>query len=167
MVGSTKISAAKELIETAIGGPAPDGYTFNERAYTPDEDKLTGIVFLLVDSMETRKEIWDHTLRYNAAVPLVIESRMALRHGLIYGVNPISDAKYWEDAWYPDSEVEEETTACGASQTMGPNAAILAGLMAWQFVHWWNLQPVQQSLIVQFDPISVLDNSPSTGVRAA
>lgn len=107
---------------------------------------------MLVDDMETRKKIWEKHIKFNPKVPFMIEARMGTHHGHILTINPMNmdDIGLWESLWFPNEAVKEETTACGASQTMCPTASIMAGYMAWQFVQAMNKADYNKNFTVQF-----------------
>ena len=52
--------------------------------------RLSGIVFLMVDSMEQRKLIWENAIKMKSAIQLLIEPRMGIDVGRIYNVNPVN-----------------------------------------------------------------------------
>jgi len=95
---------------------------------------------MLVDDMNTRKELWEAHVKFNPKVKFMIEARMGTHHGQIFTIKPLDmdDINMWESLWFPNEDVVEDVTACGASQTMCPTASIMAGYMAWQFVQAMN-----------------------------
>lgn len=126
----------------------------NSKLLTNKSKKLSGIVFLLVDDMQSRKEIWEHHIKFNNTVPFMIEARMGTHHGQIFTINPmdLKEIKLWESFWYPNEAVKETTTACGGSQTMCPTASIIAGHMAWQFINVINKDDYQRNLTLGISP---------------
>lgn len=102
------------------------------------DTKLAGIVFVLTDTMKSRDEIFKKALKYNIAVPLVIETRMGLESGIIYSINPSSKIHIdkYEKTLYTDEVAV--TSMCGVSQSVAPTALIVANYAIWQFFRWFN-----------------------------
>lgn len=101
---------------------------------------LGEVVFLLTDTMASRKEIWEKGLKFKLQTRLLVETRMGSDNGRIYALNPnlLDHIRAWEEAWYPDEEAE--VSACGASISVGPTAEIIAGLAVWQMVRWFAIE---------------------------
>lgn len=100
--------------------------------------KLKGIVFLLTDTMASRKEIWTNCLKYNPNIDMVVETRMGLRDGRIYCINPMNPehVKAYEATLYDDGEAE--VSACGTSQSIAPTATLVASMAVWGLLNWHN-----------------------------
>jgi molybdopterin/thiamine biosynthesis adenylyltransferase len=99
------------------------------------EGRLSGYVFMMVDSMKARKEIWERSIKQKSAVKLLIEPRMGLDMSRIYNVNPIdmSHITNYEDTFYTDEEAE--TSACGTSQTVITTAMSVASHCVRQLIN--------------------------------
>lgn len=93
----------------------------------------TGVVFLLTDTMSSRRDIgkW---LRTQYLVRRVIETRMASSHGDVYAFDPMNSAAV--DAWMATltDDSPGETSPCGASISVGPTASVLANLAVWEYI---------------------------------
>jgi hypothetical protein len=90
--------------------------------------KLNGIVIMAVDSMATRKEIYEkHKLHMGCE--WLIDARMGAETMLIYTVNPnsLEDQKHYEGTLYSDKEAVQEP--CTAKSTTYC-ALVLSGLIA-------------------------------------
>lgn len=98
------------------------------------DQKISGYVFLLTDTMSSRKEIWENSLKFNTEISLVIETRMGIdlmRTYCIETTNPDTiDA--WESSLCEDDDAE--VSACGGRTSIGPTADILAASAVWQFM---------------------------------
>ena len=92
-IGKLKVNAMKEMIKTGSG---IDVVEHNEKVVSTQ--KLGNIVFLLVDSMKARKEIWGNILKYNTGIECMIETRMSSNSGRVYTIKPYSPThiKLWE-----------------------------------------------------------------------
>jgi molybdopterin/thiamine biosynthesis adenylyltransferase len=89
---------------------------------------MKGIVFLLTDTMDSRREIAENSLKLNNQVLAVIETRMAISHGNVFCFDPKNLTQYnkWVNTLISDDEGEE--SACGTSLTVGTTASIIANL---------------------------------------
>jgi|CXWL01.1.fsa_nt_gi molybdopterin/thiamine biosynthesis adenylyltransferase len=134
-IGSGKVDALARLVTRDTG-----------TAITIHHERVDGsqnfgeVVFLLTDTMSSRREIWEQGLKYKLATKLVIETRMGSDNGRVYTVNPNkrSHIRAWEDTLYSDDEAE--VSACGASVSVGPTAEIVAGLAVWQMIRWFSVE---------------------------
>ena len=134
-IGEAKVNALMELIEAATGVKV----TTHEVPVT-GETTLSGVVFVLTDTMKSRKEIWDGAIRLKLPIRLMIETRMGASEGRVYTVQPTSvdDIRGWEATLYEDKDAE--VSACGASITVGPTAETLSGIAVWQYIRQCNYE---------------------------
>ncbi len=116
--------------------------------------ELSGIVFLLVDSMDVRKEIWDGAIKMNPNVDLMVETRMAIDGGYIYTIKPtdLDDVRFWEAAWYPDSEAEESPCT---SRAISPTVAMIAAHAVWKLIKFANGLEYQRELLISAQPAAI------------
>jgi molybdopterin/thiamine biosynthesis adenylyltransferase len=128
-IGQLKVQAMSEIVKSQTG---VDIHIHNEKV--DGTQRFGDYVFLLVDTMSARKEIFEKSLKYKTSTKLMIETRMGADSGRAYVINPIKSQhiKGWENTWYPDTDVE--VSACGASISVGPTAEIISGLAVWQLV---------------------------------
>ena len=134
-IGKTKIHACEVWYKRKTGYIPPDEMVFSEAKLPHPETKVAGSVFLLTDSMASRREIFEKCIRDNDDVYRVIEVRMAATHGNVHLFNPHVEEEV--DAWINtliDDDLAE-VSACGSSLTVGTTASILANMAVWQFVH--------------------------------
>ena len=151
-VGALKVDALASIVKAATG-----------TAVTVHPEKVDGsqplgeIVFVLTDTMTSRKEIWLRALKFKLATKLVVETRMGADQGRVYSVNPSRPGhiKAYEQTLYADDIAE--VSACGASVSVGPTAEFLSGLAAWQLVRWFSIE--------QGNAEDVLDNEIVFGLR--
>jgi molybdopterin/thiamine biosynthesis adenylyltransferase len=130
-IGRPKVEALSDIVKAHTG---LDITIHNERV--DGSQKLGEVVFLLTDTMASRKEIWQKALRMKITTKLMIETRMGVEQGRVYVVNPIKPAqvKGWEETLYDDDVAE--TSACGSTISVGPTAAYITGLAVWQLIRW-------------------------------
>lgn len=97
--------------------------------------RLSGYVFLMVDSMSERKRIWMDSIKLKPSVTHLIEPRMGLDECRIYNVNPmdLTQIKGYEANHYTDEEAS--VSACGASQSVITTAMCTAGHCVRQFIN--------------------------------
>ena len=119
-----------------------------ERKFT--NQRLSGVVFLMVDSMEQRKKIWESSIKLNPSVNLLIEARMGLDVGRVYNVEPtnLTHIKKYEDTYYDDDVTE--ISACGNSKTVISTAL---GIVSWcvrQLINWHNKIELDNEILIDF-----------------
>jgi hypothetical protein len=135
-IGKLKVRALKEILWDQAGCHAE---IFNSKVEGPTN--LNSFVFLAVDSMYSRKEIWNSSIKMNPHVSLMIDARMGDNIGRILSVNPNAPEdieRYEESSDYSDEESEEN--ACAQKTSVGPTACILAGWAVWQFMRWFAME---------------------------
>jgi len=117
--------------------PTPTMHFINEAVTA--ETKLKGTVFLMVDTMKARREIFEDCIKGNPDVGRVIDVRMASTHGNILSFNPHTQGDQWLDTLFSDDI--GEVSACGSSLTVGTTASVLANLAVWQYMHYRQDKP--------------------------
>ena len=128
-VGKSKVSALAEIIKEKTGLSVE---THDEKV---TDQRLDGYVFLLTDTMASRKEIFENSLKYKPNTKMVFETRMGTDTGMIYSFcsyKPSHIKKWLDRSDYGDDEAE--VSACGTSISVGMTAAIIANLAVWQFI---------------------------------
>ncbi|MBI4533898.1 MAG: ThiF family adenylyltransferase, partial [Candidatus Melainabacteria bacterium] len=81
-IGQLKVDALHDLVL------AQTGLNIHKHAERVDGSQELGeIVFLLTDTMASRKEIWTKGIRYKMRTKLMIETRMGSDQGRVYTVN--------------------------------------------------------------------------------
>ena len=113
--------------------------------------RLSGYVFLMVDSMKGRKDIWERSIKGKSAVKLLVEPRMGLNEARIYNVNPLdlTQQRAYEACWYPDDEAE--VSACGTSQSVITTALLTASFCARQLINHCNDVELFNEILI--DPV--------------
>lgn len=136
-IGQFKVDALAEIVKRDTGNVI---HVHNEKHTGDRTQPLGDVVFLLTDTMESRKQIWDGALKFRPHTSLVIETRMGADDGRIYTINPSkpNHIKEWEATLYDDDEAE--VSACGGSVSVGPTAEILAGIAKWQLIRWFAIE---------------------------
>lgn len=119
--GKLKVEATKEIVEDFTGLKVKTRNEFYKN------QRLTGIIISGVDSMKTRKEIWEQ-IKLKPGVRLYIEARMGGEQFRIFAVNPCDpdDIEFYEENLYPDEEVER--LPC-TQQTILYTPRVLSGLV--------------------------------------
>lgn len=159
-IGQLKVDALKRIIEASTG-----------TVMTAHPEKVDGsqrlgeVVFLLTDTMASRRTIWEGSLKFKLYTKLMVETRMGADSGRIYAVNPNrpSDATAWENTLYDDTETEE-MTACRSPISVGPTAEIISGFAVWQMIRWFAIEQggegeLDQETVVSVRPATLLANS--------
>jgi hypothetical protein len=149
-VGRAKVDALKEIISEATGIEI----TVHNEAVTGGT-KLHGIVFLLVDSMNVRKDIWLGSLKFKLSVELMIETRMAIDNGRVYAIKPSrpADIKLWEGTLYSDEEAEESPCT---NRSIAPTVSFIASLAVWKLIKFFNGEDYERELILCARPSTII-----------
>lgn len=127
------------------------GFTVNARNEKVDGSvPLQGIVFMFTDTMKSRKDIYNRAIKNNPSIDLLIETRMDLRGGRIYVVDPKNreQTKMYEQTFYSDDEAE--VSACGVSQTVLPSALAITSHAIWKLLNYINGETVYNETILDF-----------------
>lgn len=156
-VGTTKVTGLYRWAQRKLGhDPYDDTHVVCMRLLPKDSNLLDGTVFLLVDSLETRRQLVEALPTPCFDIPRVIDTRMAATHGVIYTFNPSipeQRAQYLETL---GSDEDAEVSACGSPFSVAPTAALIANLAVWQFINA-KTNPEAASAIIKayFKPLIV------------
>ncbi|HSI21059.1 MAG TPA: ThiF family adenylyltransferase [Verrucomicrobiae bacterium] len=133
-IGQLKVEALAEIVKRSTGT------VITQYPFAADGSKQLGnVVFLMTDTMRSRKEIWGKAIKLKPHVSLMIETRMGTDNGRIYSIVPfqIQHVRMWEETLYDDAEAGVEVAACGTNISVGPSAEIVSGLAVWQLMRWF------------------------------
>ena len=113
-------------------------------------EPLSGIVFMLTDTMKSRRDIYERSIKNNPNIDLLIETRMDLRGGRIYVIDPKDkeQTNQYEQTFYGDDEAE--VSACGVSQTVLPSALAITSHAIWKLLNYINGEEVFSETILDF-----------------
>lgn len=160
-IGRLKGEAIKDIVKQSTG----TDITFH-LAEATGKERFGEVVFMLTDTMSSRKNIWDKAIKYQPVTKLLIETRMGADTGRIYTIDPCkrNHIQRYEETLYED-EVVTEVSACGASTTVGATAEMISGLAVWQMMRWFAIEyscsedQLENELIISTRPTLVLSNS--------
>lgn len=127
------------------------GYSVRGRNMKIDGTQpMQGIVFMLTDTMASRKRIYDVAIKNNPNIDLLIETRMDLRGGRIYAIDPKNPehTEEYEQTLYSDDE--SEVSACGISQTVLPTAIGIVSNAIWKLLNFINNEEFPNETFVDF-----------------
>lgn len=146
-VGKPKVQALAEMLKEDV---LSDYKVHAERV--DGSQSLGEVVFLLTDTMGSRKEIWDKSIKLQPRTRIMIETRMGVDNGRIYAINPCSldHIRRWEATLYTDSEAE--VSACGGRTSVGPTAEVIAGIAVWRMICWAREEEIENETIFQLRP---------------
>lgn len=133
-IGKLKVAALAEMVLRQTGleiEQCPE--------YVDGTQALGPIVFLLTDTMASRKQIWENGIRFKSRIKLMIETRLGADSMYIYSINPcaLPEVEGWESTLVDDAKVER--SACGSKTSVGPSAGILAEKAVWQLIRWFDI----------------------------
>jgi len=142
-IGTSKVWACAGNIKETVGF-----WPCKHEERVTGETELSGIVFLLTDTMTSRAEIFKKAIRNNLSVPLLVETRMGLEGGRVYALNPCDkkQVELYLSTMYTDDEAA--VSACGISQSLAPTAAIMAGLAVWQLLKFHSNETIDNEILI-------------------
>lgn len=154
MVGQHKLDALYTLILEQTGDEI---HTHRQRV--EGGEPLGQVVFVLTDTMASRKAIFDG-LKYKLGTKVMIETRMGRDSGYVYTVEPWRPEQIarYESTLYSDDEAETEASYCGTQITVNATADLIAGFAVWQFIRWWQREQAGEG---QVDFELLFGSSPS------
>lgn len=143
-IGVPKVKALWDVVFLATGTQI----NIKNEKYT--NQRLTGIVFLMVDSMAERKRIWEESIKLKSQIKLMIEPRMGLDVGRIYNINPLDmeQIKRYEETLYSDDV--SEVSACGASMTVITTALGITSWCGRSLINWHNKEELDNEILIDF-----------------
>lgn len=131
-IGMPKVEAARSVAETIT--PSVEIVTHHE---TFVNQPLSGVVCVMLDNMEARKDIWEAAIRRNSDVQLMLEARIAVDSGKALAVDPNNELHIegWEETWHPTPE-DAGDNPCAQLLTIGSVADITIGFSMQQLIRW-------------------------------
>ncbi|HBK35000.1 TPA: hypothetical protein DDZ01_03330 [Candidatus Uhrbacteria bacterium] len=133
-IGRLKAEATARLVKANTG---LDLQTHVERV---DGTQVLGeIVFVLPDTMASRREIFERGLRMKLRTKLMIETRMGADSLRVYTFNPSRPAhiRAYQDTFHDD--VPQVTSVCGGKTSVGATAETISGIAVWQLIRWFSI----------------------------
>ena len=129
-VGMAKVEALKEMIEERFG------FTVTAINMELTQGILDATyVFLLTDTMHSRKNIFEKCLKYSFNIDMIIETRTHIKGGNVYAFNPSNSdhVKRWVNTLFDDDEVVEED-ACGGTSSIIATVKFLTALASTRLI---------------------------------
>lgn len=184
-IGMPKVEGCRSFAISKLGlNPLPDSLNFHQRsvtgAYVREGRLQGGIVFILTDTMESRKQIFqalterceqvsDSSSRISQTPLLIIETRMGSTHGSVFTVNPFdaTACKAWLSTLVDDTDEDNiELSPCGTTLSVGTTASLIANYAVWQMMQFF-VDPVgvQPQVDFFFKPTLTIP-SPTIGYAA-
>ena len=150
-VGHPKVEALQEIILEATG---IEIIAHNEAV--TGSTKLKGVIFLMVDSMNVRREIWAGAIRYRLNVRFMVETRMGIDNGRVYAILPSSpeDIRFWEGTLYSDEEAEESPCT---NRAISPTVSLIASVAVWKLIKWFKNEGYKKELIISAQPMIIIE----------
>lgn len=147
-VGKPKVEALKEIVKEFSN----IDITVHNEELTEKSPKLNGeYVFVLTDTMSSRKDIVTNCIVDNYKTRVCIETRMSSSEGRMYCFYPTS--KQSMERWYSTlySNEEAERSPCGSKISVGSTASYLASMSVWQFIKFVQFQEGKTDDLPEFE----------------
>lgn len=157
-IGQKKVEAMQDIYNTFFDDNVSRLTIHDMKVAGADAEKMKGFVFSCVDSMATRKRLYEAAFK-KGNCDMWIEGRMGLWGAYIYTLterSPEMFAKY-EETLYDDEEAE--VSACGVSQTALPSAANSASLMISQMLSAYRGNNIVNEIRYQMPDMMTLNST--------
>lgn len=143
-VGKKKVKALWDIIYSATHAEIK----IQDNKFT--NQNIAGIVFLMVDSMEQRKLIWENAIKLKPNIKLLIEPRMGLDVGRVYNVIPydMTHIKKYENTYYDDDTAE--LSACGNTMSVISSALGITSWCVRQLIEFNNQEEIDNEILIDF-----------------
>jgi hypothetical protein len=136
-IKQSKVVALQRQYQVWSGGV--EAVIHNQFVTEPIE--LSGVVFLGVDSMQTRRAICEQSIWRKPSVSLLIEMRMDATNAIVFCVDPNNEDQIecWYAYWHGDDEAEN-LLGCSGHVSVIDTVQINAALGIGRFRHYANHQ---------------------------
>ncbi len=147
-VGQLKVEAVKDII-CEINPDAADNIKLEPKGW--DGKKVSGYIFLCVDSIELRKKIVEAHMD-SPFVKAVFDFRTRLEDAQHYAAD-WSDPKMKKDLLasmdFTDEEADAETpmSACHVTLSVCPTVRVICALGVANFMNFWNGRPIKKLIL--------------------
>lgn len=146
-IGELKVTALSEIL-TEIN---PEIKITCHKEGWNEYTRLSGIVFLAVDSIELRKEIVE-TLKYNKDIVYVTDCRMALTDAQCYAANWENERaveKLYSTMQFTSEEAKAATpvSACGTTLSVTPTVRMIVSLCVANLINFLKGSEYKQMII--------------------
>jgi hypothetical protein len=134
-IGMQKVDALQDIIYKKCGFKIE---THDEKVTNQLRAVTSTYMFLLTDTMASRKQIYEECIKFNFNLDLVVETRMGLRNGRIYAFNPHikEEADHWTATLYGDDVAE--ASLCGASASIITTVTYISSIAAGRVLQHYN-----------------------------
>lgn len=142
-IGNLKVDALENIIKRDC-----DCTIKKVSAEVKELNNIDGVVFVLTDTMHSRKSIWE-SLRDNPKIKFFIETRMGAEFGVIYSLVPLLNKTEYEKTLYTDEQAER--SAC-TRQSICPTVATIAGMAVFSLIRFLNNEDNPNKIMVSLLP---------------
>ena len=151
-VGKSKVRALQDRI---LNDTNIKIKTVNKKV---EKEKFSGIVFLLTDTMKSRKDIFESSIVNNINVKFYIETRMAISGGYIFSFSPNEKKMIsnYRKTLYSDEEAERSPCS---NLAISPTVSILAGLAAFTLINFVKNKSYSNQVLFSLSPFLVLNKN--------
>jgi hypothetical protein len=173
-INGSKVLGCMNFVKDKLGVEKnPEGFDYLNLAvtssYIREGNVCGGVVFILTDTMKSRKNIFDALVSrcnqihagqagrtepyspiqatYTAPI-LIIETRMGSTHGSVFTIDPFNkeSREQWESTLVDDEDEDNiELSPCGTTLSVGTTASLIANYAVWQMMQFFvdpvGLQP--------------------------
>lgn len=150
-IGMDKVDAVEKL---ALQINPRVKFTKHPKGYS--DQKLSGAVFLSVDSIDLRRQITESCI-YNDKIEVMFDGRMRLTDAQYYGAdwsNEKHQESFLDSMQFSDDSAENATpvSVCGTSLSVAPTVLVLASTIVANFINFVKGEPVANMALI--DPFT-------------
>ncbi|MBI5793779.1 ThiF family adenylyltransferase [Candidatus Uhrbacteria bacterium] len=131
-VGVLKVQALTRLVKEHTGGHL----IAHEEAYK-GEQELGEVVFLMTDSLASRREIFEGAIRFNLTTKRLLEARLGIDQGRVYSLDPNQGEQVQAYGATLNGVAKAAVNPCGSPISIGATAGMAASIATWMFIAWW------------------------------
>ncbi|MDR0859901.1 MAG: ThiF family adenylyltransferase [Candidatus Peribacteria bacterium] len=132
-IGIKKVNAMMQIVAEATGLELE---IYDEKVDGSQE--MGEVVFLVVDSFDARRQIFERALEDSFTTKVVFDARMGATSGQVHMINPNNreDCIQWKKTLYNDNDVVVENS-CRSKEAVGATALGVVCHLVWQFFDWF------------------------------
>ena len=135
-IGRKKVEATQEIILDNTGIKP----YIHDRKINLKTAKFNGIVFVLTDTMNSRREIMEANM-HNFQCELIIETRLGIFESRVYALDPRlpNHTTEYSKTLLRDEDIQDDpsmVSACGTRQDLVASSNLLASLAIMKLIHW-------------------------------
>ncbi|MBI4438144.1 ThiF family adenylyltransferase [Candidatus Uhrbacteria bacterium] len=159
-VGVKKVHALARLVKEHTGA----ALVTHEEA-CQGEQELGEVIFLMTDSLASRREVFQAAIRFNLTTKRLIEARLGIDQGRAYSLDPNQGTEVEAYARTLNGVAKAAVNSCGSPISVGATAGTAVSIATWMFIRWWareqdkTTDELENEVIFALRPVMVTSRS--------